>query len=215
MGAKSTKDLQVCITKGDATPTVEVPTTITSAAPAVVTLVGGAGIDGDIVTITGTGMPSLDGKSFVIASATATEYTLLGSDTSGETWGSPVSPSMALYQDADIECLCLSSLVLNVDEPSTISVATFCDPTATIASAVLAAGTISFAGFVNILDSDYQELLDAAADGIERVMRIMLPDNGYLVAPMTFSQVTWDLPLDGAVGYTGTAVLSTAMIHQF
>jgi len=55
----------------------------------------------------------------------------------------------------------------------------------------------------------------AADDGLERIMRIMLPGNGYLVAPVTFSQITWDLPLDGAVGYTGTAVLSTKMVHQY
>jgi hypothetical protein len=48
-----------------------------------------------------------------------------------------------------------------------------------------------------------------------RYMRIMLPNNGYIVAPVTFSQVTWDLPLDGAVGYSGSAVLGSKPRHLF
>lgn len=214
MSAKSTKDLTVCITKGDAVAETIVPTAITAATPAVVTAANTL-LDGDMVYCVNTGFTELDGKWFVVASASGTEFTLLGSDALGSTGILDPAPVIEAYQADDMECICLSSLTLNVDEPGTISVATFCDPTATIASAVQAAGTISFAGFVNINDTDYQELLIAADDGLERVMRITLPDNGYLVAPVTFSQITWDLPIDGAVGYTGTAVLSTKMVHQF
>ncbi|RLC00594.1 MAG: hypothetical protein DRH90_18130 [Deltaproteobacteria bacterium] len=213
MAAKSTKDLTVCISKGDGTLVNVAPTAITSAAPAVVTATN-SGIDGEMVYVSGTDMPAIDNKWWVSASVSGTEFTLLGSDTTDDTFD-VTGASTDRYAEADMECLCLSSLTLNVDEPGTISVATFCDPSATIASAVQAAGTISFAGFVAIGDSDYQELLIAADDGLERVMRIALPANGYLVAPVTFSQITWDLPIDGAVGYTGTAVLSTKMVHQF
>ena len=187
-------------------------TAVTAAKPAVVTATQ-SGVDGEMVYVTGTGMPSIDNKWWVSASVSASELTLLGSDASDDTFDGP--GSVDRYAEADMECLCWSSLTLNVDEPTTISVATFCDPSATIASAVQAAGTISFAGFVNILDSDYQELLIAADDGLERILRIELPSNGYLVAPVTFAQITWDLPIDGAVGYTGTAVLGTKMVHQF
>jgi len=213
MSAKSTKDLEVCISKGDATVITSNPTGATSAKPCVVTVTNSAA-EGEMIFITGMGMPSIDGKWWVVASPTGTELTLLGSDTTDDVFADD-GANIDRIAAADMECLCLSSLTLNVDEPGTISVATFCDPSATIASAVQAAGTLSFAGFVNILDSDYAELLLAAEDGIERIMRIMLPSNGYLVAPMTFAQIIWDLPIDGAVGYTGTAVLSTKMVHQF
>jgi len=216
MTAKSTKDLQVCITKALSTPTPLVPTAITQAKPAVVTVAATTAATGDLVTMSGTDLPSLDGKTFTAGTTSGTTIELLGSDTTGDpAFGTPASPVATLYDDDDLECICFSSITLNVDEPGTISVATFCDPSATIASAVSTAGTMSFAGFVDILDSAYSELLLAESDGLERIMRIELPSNGYLVAPMTFTSISWDLPVDGAIGYTGTTILTTQMQHQF
>jgi len=112
-------------------------------------------------------------------------------------------------------CLCLSSLTFNMDEAGTISTATYCDPSASIPSAVQSAGSLSFAGFVDIKSVDYAELLLAQDDGIQRIVRIMLPGNGYLIAPINFSSIGWDLPLDGAIGYTGSGVLASKMRHLF
>jgi len=133
MSAKSTKDLQICISRGDATKVNVAATAATAAKPCVVTATQ-SGVDGEMVYVDGTGMPSIDGKWWVSASVTPTELTLLGSDTSDDTFVGPGTVNR--YAEADMECLCLSSLTLNVDEPGTISVATFCDPSATIASAV-------------------------------------------------------------------------------
>ena len=215
MGATSTKDLRILITTADAVGESLIPTAITSAKPAVITVTNTLA-DGDVVFCINTGFPELDGKYFMVASASGTEFTLLGSDTAGSTGALAVSPTVSAYdQTEDMVSLCLATITLNVDEPGTVSVATFCDPSATIASAVSQAGTLSFTGFVDILDEDYQELLLAENDGVERVMTIELPSNGYLVAPMTFTSISWDLPVDGATGYSGTAVLATKMVHQF
>lgn len=212
--AKSTKGLQVYMTRGDATPAAVVPTAITSAAPAVVTVVN-TQADGQIADCVLTGFPELDGKAFVIASATGTEVTLLGSDTSDSTGLLDASPVINVYNESDLELMCWSSLTPNVDEPGTVSVATYCDPTASIPSAVVEAGTISFAGFVDILDPAYSELLAAEEDGLERILRINLPSNGYIMAQGVVSSVTWDLPIDGAIGYTGTFTLSTKLRHIY
>lgn len=215
MSAKSSKGLKICITKGGAAPTDLNPTDITSAKPAVATVTPGAAVAGDVVRVSGTGMPSLDGKMFVISTVTATEVTLVGSDATGDTFNGAGNPEMMHYGVADMECLCLSSLSISADTPGTVEVGTYCDPTAAIPSAATSAGTLDFAGFVDVTDSDYQELLLAAEDGEVRYMRIMLPNNGFIVAPLTFSSITWDLPLDGAVGYSGTAVLGSKPRHLF
>jgi len=214
MGAKSTKDLEILLEKAGSTPVPLVPTAITSAKPAVVT-VANTLADGDAVYCSNTGFAELDGKWFVLASVTALEFSLLGSDTLATIDTLAGSPTMEAIERSDMIRLCLASLVLNVDEPGTISVGTYCDTTASIPSIVVPAGTETLAGFVNIADEDYQELLAAKEDGNERIQLVMLPDNGYLVAPVTFSQIAWELPLDGATGYTATAVLSTEMVHQF
>ena len=97
--------------------------------------------------------------------------------------------------------------------PGTVSVATFCDPTASIPASATAAGTISFAGYVDTVGKDYPALLDAVNDGLVRILRIQFPNNGYVVAPVTFSSITWDIPLDGAIGFSGSGALGSKPIH--
>lgn len=214
--AKSTRGVKVCITKGGSTPTDLSPTAITKAKPAVVTCTGTGVVDGDLVYVTGTGLASIDGKVWVAASATATDIELLGSDTTNDTGTFTGGTAKAdHYASGDMECLCLSSLSFNADTPSAISTATYCDPTGSIPSAVVSAGTLDFGGYVDITDADYQELLLAEEDGKERLVRITLPDNGYLVSKLTFSTIAWDLPIDGAVAYSGSAVLGSKFRHLF
>jgi len=201
------------MTRGDTVVESLSPTAVTSAKPAVVSVVNTLA-EGQIVKSIETGMASIDGKAFTVASPTGAEFTLLGSDATGDTF--VVSgASMEAYDEAELELMCWSSLVPNVDEPTTVSTATFCDPTASIPSAVVEAGSLSFAGFVDILDSAYTELLAAEADGNERILRIGLPSNGYLIAEGVVSSVNWDLPIDGAIGYTGTFALGTKMRHIY
>ena len=213
--AKSTKGLKICITKGASAAGTDVsPTAISSAKPAVVDATTTNVNDGDIVVMSGTGMPSIDGKTWVVANKSAADFELLGSDTTGETFAAVNAKAMH-FGTADMECLCLSSISISSDAPAAVSVATYCDPSASLPGASASAGTLDFAGYVDITDTDYAELLAAVDDNIQRYIRIMLPSNGYIVAPLTFSSLTWDLPLDGGVGYSGSAVLGSKPVHLF
>ena len=214
MSAKSTKGLSVQMTKAAAAPTVLAFTTATVAAPCVIGMTTTApSVTGDLVTVDGSGNPNLDGKLFAVGAVVAdVSIELLGSDNSD---GTDVGGNANVYSEEDLVTICLSDLTMNVTEPGTVSTGTYCDPTTSIPSSVVEAGTLSLGGYVDITTDDYQELLLAESDGVERYLRVNLPDNGYLIAPMTISLITWDLPLDGAIGYTGTAVLSTKMMHVF
>lgn len=216
MTAKSTKGLQVHMNKAAVVPTTVVPTAITKAKPAMVTVVSTTGmVMGELVTMVDTGFTELDGKTFVIGAVTATSFTLLGTNLTNSAGVLGATPKANYYKAADMVLLCLSALTPNVNEPGTVSTATFCDPTTSIPSAVNEAGTITMTGYVDITSPDYQEILAAEADGLVRGLRVTLPSNGYLVAPITVSTVTWDLPTDGAQGFTANCVMGSKMKHVF
>jgi hypothetical protein len=80
---------------------------------------------------------------------------------------------------------------------------------------VVQAGTLTIGGYVDISSEDYPALLTATEDGLSRLIRIELPNNGYIVAPIIVSQITWELPLDGAISFTGTATLGSKPAHRF
>lgn len=215
MSARSTKGLKIYLSKGSAKPNELTPTAITSAKPAVVTCTATGVKDGDLVFVNGTGMPSLDNRLFVVSGATGTSITLVGSDSTADTYAAGGSETVKHYAMSDMERLCLSSITVNTDEPGTISVATYCDSTATLPAPSTSAGSVNLAGFVDITSTDYLELLAAAEDGTERMMMIALPNNGYLVAPITLSSISWDLPLEGAIAWSGTGALGSAFRHIF
>jgi hypothetical protein len=75
--------------------------------------------------------------------------------------------------------------------------------------------TVNFEGFVDIDSADYLALLAASEDGMERIMRVTLPNNGYLVAPVIISSLGWSFPLDGAQSFVGTAQLTSKFKHIF
>lgn len=218
MAAKSSKGIKICITSPTATGAALVPTAIAAVAAAAgkpagikVTVANTATV-GEVVTFKNTGFASLDDKSFAITAATTTDFDIgnvtLGTGTLG------AAPEAHVYAEAtDMTCLCLSSLSIASDTPGVISTATYCDPTSNIPSSVAGAGTLNFAGFVDTTAKDYPALLAAVEDGKQRVVRIALPGNGYITAPLTFSSMTWDLPLDGAIGFSGTAALGSKPHH--
>lgn len=213
--ASSSKGLKICITKGSATGTETTPTAISGAKPAVVTATATGVVAGDLIYVSGTGMAAIDGKWWVAANASTTSFELSGSDTTGQTFTASGTESALHYAAGDMQCLCLSSFSYSADTPQAVSTATYCDPSSSIPGAAASAGTVDFAGFVDIKDADYQELLIAAEDGKTRGIRIMFPNNGYLVSALTIAQMTWDLPLDGAIGYSGSGVLATKFKHLF
>ena len=73
-------------------------------------------------------------------------------------------------------------------------------------------------GYVDINSADYQALYDASLKQDQRYIKIDLVkygEQGYLVAPVTVSAFSWDLPLEGAIGYSGTFVLGSKVRHLF
>lgn len=224
--AYSTKGTKICVLKGSATATPLTPTAISKAAPAVVTVASVTGLTvGDLITIpetgkTGaTGFASLDGKTWVVGTiaTVANTFTLIGSDTTASTATLAAGASISHYPStANMLCLCLSSITFNPESANTISVATFCDPTATIPSQVVGAGTIDIGGFVDITDPGYKELLAAEADGKAREWRVTLGNGqGYVVFDGILSALSMELPIDGAASYAGTINLASKYRHLF
>jgi predicted secreted protein len=216
MSAKSSKGVKICMTgpaANETSYTAGTITDITAGKPTIITSANTAKA-GDLVTVEGTGSSTLDGKTFVAgANTSATEIELIGADTTGETVPATVAGTTKVF--SNVTCLCLNALAVNSDTPGTVSVGTYCDPTASIPSVVVQAGTLTFGGYVDITAEDYPALLDAAEDGLTRWIRIELPDNGHIIAPIIVSQMTWDLPLDGAIGFNGTATLGSKPKHLF
>jgi hypothetical protein len=97
-----------------------------------------------------------------------------------------------------------------------VSVATFCDPSATIPSSTTSAGTVTLTGFVDITDPAYGELLLAAEDAKQRVLDVVLPNaQGDIVVPVTLASIGWSLPIEGAVGFTASGTLGSKPRHIF
>lgn len=214
--ATSTKGLMTFMSKADPGPTVLVPTAISKAAPAALTVVGATVTEGDPIYCENTGFPELDGKWFAAGVSTATSIPLLGSDTTGSAGVLASAPIVNAYEAADGVQLCLSAVNPAPTDPGVVSVGTFCDPSASVPGEPSTAGTMTLSGFVNVADAGYAELLLAQDDGIERAFSVVLPkDQGYIIIGATLSQITWDLPLSGGIGFTCNGALSTKPRHCF
>jgi hypothetical protein len=217
MSAKSSKGVIIALsgpvdTSGSYTSATI--TDISSSAPTIITATNTAK-PGDLISISGTTFSLLDGKTFVAGPNTsATEIELIGADSTSITTP-PQNFTGTAKVFSDFTNLCLNALAINAETPGTVSVGTYCDPTASIPSVVVQAGTLTFGGYVDVASEDYPALLAANDDGLTRLIRIELPDNGYIVAPIIVSQITWELPLDGAISFTGTATLGSKPVHRF
>jgi len=226
MAAKNSKGVTVCVSKAGVTPGAIVPTAIAKSATAgdnrahitVAAAVAGLKV-GDLIKIPtgGTGFKEIDGKTWTVGSIDTggTGFTLNGTNLSATTGTLAATPTMQHYADTDMVCLCLSQLQFNAEKGSTISVATYCDPSASIPSASTTAGTVDLGGYVDVTTADYKELLAAEDDGVERIYRIMLPQNGEIVFPGIISSFGWDLPLDGAVAWNASLALGSRPRHLF
>jgi len=214
MAAQNTMNVSFWLTTGtpvdadmSAAPTAGDPTSV------VVTTSGGA--DGDIAVVSETNWQRLD-KPQIVDSYTEAGFNCLGCNTLLES-GVAKAGKVALYTADAMTKLCPSSFTDNAGSPSTINVGTFCDPTQTIASAVQDAGSMEITGYVDINTADYQALYEAAEMMDQRYIRINISGDtqGYLVAPVTALGINWDIPLEGAVGYTITFVKGSATRHLF
>jgi len=213
--ATNAKGLKIYMTKGATADVDLVPTAISLADPAVVTVASTTGLtEGDIAVPTGTGFVELDGKRFVVGAVAVGSFTLVGSDTTGSEGVLGATPSIDISHSTDMVDLCWSEFAINRDAPEAVEAGTYCDPSLTVASAVSTAGTVEFKGNIDIEDPGYDELHKAAEDGIARELRITLPQgNGWWLMPTTIDLMNLEAPLDGVVKYAGSGTLLTAPRH--
>lgn len=216
MAIVSTKGLNVWLQKGAATPTELTVTAVSKAKPAVLTTTNTLA-KGDVVSIpqSSTGFSELDGKVFVIGAATGTSLDLLGADTTAST-GTFVAGTNKpkVYKAADFVKICASALNIDAASSSDISIGTFCDPSAVLPGNTTP-GNIGIDGFIDILSEGYKELYLATDDNKARILKIDLPSNGYLLAVVTASSISFSPPLEGAATYSVSTSQTLAIRHLF
>ena len=193
------------VTMGSA-PTQGDPTTITAATTNLA--------NGDIVVCAKTGWKSVDNVQ-IASDSSATTFKALGCDSTRETV-SATAGTVEHYAADDMTKICPSGFTDNSNTPGTISVATFCNPSATLPGAVTDAGTVELTGYVDACDPSYIALYDSYETSDQRFLRIDLgPDQGYLVMPVTALSMNWDIPLEDAVQFTLTMVKGSETRHLF
>ena len=222
MAATSTKNTKFHLSTIPATFVTITPTAISKAKPAVVTIASVTGmLPGDIIKIAAgaTGFTELDGKVWVVGAVNTgvNTFTLLGSDTTASTGVLAATPAILRQNDADLTAMTctFSEFSINAETPGNISTATYCDPTGQIPSSVVHGGTVAMKGFIDITSTGYKNLVTAVDDGLERVLRVTLPSNQYLVAPMIFSSISYEIPIDGVQSFSSNTTLSSKWRHLF
>jgi len=219
MAAKNTQKVRMCLTPlsatvaNDLTPTAIAAVAAAAGKPAGVTVtVANTAVAGEVVKFNDVGFGSLNNKSFVITSATATAFTIgnvvLGAGALSAT------PKVSHFLESEMKCICLSEFSISTAAPSVIDTSTYCG-SSSIPSAKTEAGTASAAGYVDVTDAGYLTILDAVENGGEHILRVTLGDNGYLVMPVTLSGLSWTLPLDGAQSYAFQFTFGAAPKHVF
>jgi len=206
MSAVSTKGLDVWLYKADAVPVEVVPTAISLASPAVVTVAATTGITaGDVVHVNTVGFPELDNKSFVVGEVDGVGFTfeLIGSNTTGSTGVLSATPTITVYPSSDRVKICLSQMDIAAPSANDISTNTFCEDGSVAGRST--PGTIALAGYLDENDTGLDELTLADEDGLPRYFEVVLPGTlGYLIGKVTISGFSVTTPLDGAVGWTAT-----------
>lgn len=196
----------------DATPGAPVDvTSVSNAKPAVVT-VDATDItsfaNGDIVTISGTGSPALDGKSFMISQVgtPVDTFTLVGSDNTSATGIATTGEVVEVAAD-DWLRFCLSNYEYAVAAADAIDVSTFCG-TESLAGTPLP-GDITIEGFIDYDIDAYKEWLIAVKDGQRRLLHVVLPNSiGDILEVITVTGITETLGVNEAASFKGTAVLN-------
>lgn len=171
---------------------------------------------GQMVRVRASGYTSLDGKVFSVAAVGTGTITLLGADTSGELGNMSLDARIDIWDSTELVRMCLTGFTFNPETPGTTNVGTYCNPSATLPQVATSAGSATLTGWIDKDDPGYVELVEAADDATQRQFSIVLPqDQGEIVAPITFSQMAWDIPLDGGMGFTATGALGAAPRHIF
>lgn len=188
---------------------------MSNAAPAVVTVDAGdiaLFIAGNLVSVAGTGVQAIDGKTFAIAAVGATTFSLKGSDTSGNTSTINVGTVTPIHPN-DMLLFCLTSFERAVKAADAIDTTTFCGPESLAGQPT--PGEIKVVGFVNYDESAYLEFMEGVKDGVSRAFSITLPAKvgGTIIYQLTPTGFTETFQVNEAAGFEGTAVLNSDPIY--
>jgi len=216
MSITSTKGLKIWLSKSGVTTTDLIPTSISATDPTEITVADTTDLaDGNIVEVNGTDYPELDGKLFIISNLTGTTFELLGADTTNTAGGVIGDDAkVAVYQTGDMQNICLSSIDISPGSTNTIDISTFCAPGASLPGNPTP-GTITLNGYVDIEATGYKELIKAAEDGDAHMLKIDIPNQGYIVGKMVIGSISWGIPIEGSVTYAANASMSVPMKHVF
>ena len=218
MTAVSTQDVSIYFSKTNGTALTCTAPTGTTGSEIVMPCSAGTVAQYDVVQFRGTGWNKVDNACIAKAAASDADITLLGLENTYASASNDPTKSV-VYGQNDFIKLCLSEMTINANDPSTVSVATYCNPSAIIESAVQEAGTFAFGGYLNVCDADYPELYRLCADQEQVVIKIDLGNDGdcqqgWLIAEGTCSSsMQWDLPIDGAMAYSGSVLLQNKFRH--
>ena len=214
MATVSTKGLVIRMENNANTRTPITITAVSAAAPAVVSAATPPA-DGTIIYVPeNIGVTEIAGKFFISGNAGVGDFELLESDTTAGTSGLLTSAGMqGLVTSSMMTIICASAITVDNNVPGTISVATFCDPSASIPATVTELGNVTLSVFHDLADAGFQ-LLKAAgesATGNTRAMTITFPNaGGVLISSGVISSFGLaDVPLDGAAAWQATFALAT------
>lgn len=204
--AVSTKGTKISISNGAIAPTELSPTAITvspSAGADTKIVVANALTPGAVVVFPSTtGFPALDNKSFVVKAASATDFDV-SADTFGQAGPMATGMKVSAYLASSFINLCLSNFDIAAGSTNQIDTSTYCSPGSV--NGQTTPGTITLTGWVDDTDVGFAELIKAGEDNKPRVLNIQLPGTlGHLIGVIGFSEMSFTVPLDGAVGFTIT-----------
>jgi hypothetical protein len=213
MSAISTKGTTISLSVGATTPDDLAPTAIvpstTAGGDTVITVANTAAVGDVVVMPPTTGYKGLDNKVFPIKAATATDITI-AADTHGQAGPMAVGMKVQHYAKAAMLNLCLSSFDIAAGSTNEIDVSTYCSAGSILGKTT--PGSITLNGFVDNADTGFMELVKAGDDGVARVLDIDLPGTlGHLVGVVAFSEMSFSVPLEGAVGFSITASQNKAV----
>ena len=202
--------------------TVAVASTGFGAAPAASSITSTVQADaitlaiGQLVRVNNSGFSALDGKLFTIGAVGAGTFSLMGADTTGAAGNMSDDAQVEIWDSTDLVRMCLTSFAFNPETPGTTNVGTYCNPSATLPAVATSAGTATLGGWIDKDDAGYRELKNASNDAVQRIFSIVLPQSqGEIVAPITFSSMSWDIPLDGGMAFTANGALGSSPVHLF
>ena len=216
MTAVSTKGTVISISSGDAVP---VDLTVTAVTPATtpdgLTLITAANTAaaGDVVVFgSSTGFKALNNRAFPISATglSATQFNIIGADTYGSTETMSNNITAQLYQAINNINLCLSGFDIAAATTNEVDTSTYCAESSVLGKTT--PGTITLTGYGDKEDVGLKELLRAESDGIPRLLTITLPGNlGWLIGVISIGSISWQVPLEGAVGYSANASQNSAI----